>query len=769
VLHCYNRIGGDDRFRLVSLPTPLSADRIIKNEVDQVLKASNDALLILQLSESSSLISDKILTLFMLDLLGRHSILAKIYRYSVGANVIETRNITLVVKAISWVVILSFLIVFIFLSVSFSVRRDVNWQHAYVYGCCLQLLFEILVFESSSCVLLHFLFPNWIYYEVTLAITQTVVNLCAKVRVDYSNTFLNVPMFAHVSYEVAGHYPGLIVSAIVRSYFTNEPALYFGLFKDETSLKRIRNAIYKLLDPLSNILINHFLRGISQVVVPAAVLIIAYVSLWHSAASLCYVASTVLLTLLSMILGYMYHLKQARSRVRRIISKPSKASQVVPSETSGTVTHAHHAHADDADADTNADRSAQVHPLEESVVNINAEGEVADTRDILMDQVSSVFINEDSNDDSDADAERERKDFAKQEKALAQFDVHNIFKDEMEHRFDTLMLNPVHQKEAAELGLKSAVISVPSAVTLHLKNKVQPLDVDNHLNKRTSNFNQIVPINTIEDRTLNTENNSGPIVHSVAFDHSSVDEADKDGVDISGEVFPFSEQFPGSENVFPEFNAHEIFEREYLPAHKAMMKDSSHRQAAIAIGLESGSEDHDDDDLAEGHRDDSAFAFIEAKPESDSESSSDTDSNTNTSEIRMDFNLFPMTLKRNHEALRSYVTESIARGFRISNLPSRHKTSSLCGKRIFNFHYLPDDMKRNEKAEIMKYLSTAETTGYLMTNVPSGFGYDEVDAYGINRTNTQVVEENNPRDEGGTQAIDYNDLPDDLKMNISIM
>ena len=61
---------------------------------------------------------------------------------------------------------------FILFSIVYCLARDSSFQYTFVQACLLQLILEILVYETSECIVLNAVIPNMIYSEVQEIIVQ---------------------------------------------------------------------------------------------------------------------------------------------------------------------------------------------------------------------------------------------------------------------------------------------------------------------------------------------------------------------------------------------------------------------------------------------------------------------------------------------------------------------------------------------------------------------------------------------------------------------
>ncbi len=93
-------------------------------------------------------------------------------------------------------------------------------------GCIVQLLIEILLYETSECVIVNFVIPALVQNEIKIASKElhlAVDKLFDVGRFSDKSIVLNVPNYLYVSTNVAQQFPTIMESVLIRSYQTCWP------------------------------------------------------------------------------------------------------------------------------------------------------------------------------------------------------------------------------------------------------------------------------------------------------------------------------------------------------------------------------------------------------------------------------------------------------------------------------------------------------------------------------------------------------------------
>ena len=112
-----------------------------------------------------------------------------------------------------------------YFSILRGLQRGLDWQRLYCVGCVIQLLVEVLFYETSECVIVNFFIPNLARTEVqgvTFAIYQAIQSICSS-NSQSSVPILDAPRYLFLSTRLAEKFPNLLESVIVRSYHSYSP------------------------------------------------------------------------------------------------------------------------------------------------------------------------------------------------------------------------------------------------------------------------------------------------------------------------------------------------------------------------------------------------------------------------------------------------------------------------------------------------------------------------------------------------------------------
>lgn len=115
---------------------------------------------------------------------------------------------------------------FVYFSMLRGLQRGLDWQRLYCIACIIQLLVEVLLYETSECAMVNFFIPNLARTEVqgvTFAIYQAIQSICSSNNFDMKIPILDAPRYLFLSTRLAERFPNLLESVIVRSYHSYSP------------------------------------------------------------------------------------------------------------------------------------------------------------------------------------------------------------------------------------------------------------------------------------------------------------------------------------------------------------------------------------------------------------------------------------------------------------------------------------------------------------------------------------------------------------------
>ena len=230
-------------------------EEVIKSELEYVQRESHVKHEKLRLATDQQ-VGLEILHLFVLDLLGRDTPVAKIFLSKSEEDFRHEMVVTPQVKVAAWLGVVMLNFFFIFFSLLRGIERGTEWQRLFAMACVLQFIVEIVFYETTECAIVNFIIPDLVKKEVVAvgdALRMTISKVCdAKygpagegfVAVDHDSPFnspragslpshmvsmnddnlcLDAPQYLFVSQGVAQKFPNLVESVIVQSYHTYSP------------------------------------------------------------------------------------------------------------------------------------------------------------------------------------------------------------------------------------------------------------------------------------------------------------------------------------------------------------------------------------------------------------------------------------------------------------------------------------------------------------------------------------------------------------------
>lgn len=171
----------------------------------------------------------EILHLFMLDLLGRKTLAAKVFQEKFGEEFGHSRVVVEAQKLGARLALLGVNAFFMYYVVLKGFQKGLAWQEQYVACCLVQVGVDILLFETVECAWLNYLVPQYVHDEVASAaeklrsLTQRIARTSANTEEarpvpEEAKFFLNAPQHLFVSTKLAKKKPQLLESMIVGSY-----------------------------------------------------------------------------------------------------------------------------------------------------------------------------------------------------------------------------------------------------------------------------------------------------------------------------------------------------------------------------------------------------------------------------------------------------------------------------------------------------------------------------------------------------------------------
>jgi hypothetical protein len=169
----------------------------------------------------------EILHLFMVDLLGRNTAAAKIFKEKFGEEFADSQVVLVAQKYAAGGLMFGLNAFFLYFVLLKGLEKGQAWQLQYVVCALIQVAIDLFIFETTECIWLNVVVPHTVQAEVVEAASILASTAEAAVDPPSVNTkdspFLNAAAYLFVSARVARAYPQLLESLIVRSYSNHLP------------------------------------------------------------------------------------------------------------------------------------------------------------------------------------------------------------------------------------------------------------------------------------------------------------------------------------------------------------------------------------------------------------------------------------------------------------------------------------------------------------------------------------------------------------------
>jgi hypothetical protein len=133
--------------------------------------------------------------------------------------------VTKLAKAVAWVCVVLLNFFFVYFSMQRGLQRGLDWQRVYCVACVIQMIAEVVFYETSECAIVNYFIPDLARTEVqgvTYAIHQAIQSMFSSVA-DAKIPILDAPRYLFLSTRLAERFPDLLESVIVRSYHSYSP------------------------------------------------------------------------------------------------------------------------------------------------------------------------------------------------------------------------------------------------------------------------------------------------------------------------------------------------------------------------------------------------------------------------------------------------------------------------------------------------------------------------------------------------------------------
>lgn len=203
----------------------INAGTLINHELVEVTKQAHEVHHCLRTANDVDK-GFEILHVFVKDLLGRNTPAARIFASKAELDfekIAVSAPLTKVCIACFLFMLNSF---FVYYTILKAYTKGLTWQVDYTQAWIAQLLLDVLLFETIQCVWIHLVLPSLVSKEVNavfLLLQATVDHLYDASYHEDGTICLNAPDYLFVSYRLAGAFPDLLESRIVKSYVNHLP------------------------------------------------------------------------------------------------------------------------------------------------------------------------------------------------------------------------------------------------------------------------------------------------------------------------------------------------------------------------------------------------------------------------------------------------------------------------------------------------------------------------------------------------------------------
>lgn len=175
-----------------------------------------------------ALIGEEIMSEFLLDIIGRGTNVARIFENNASSHYDSAEIVSLWKKVLAFLVVLTVNVACVTFAILKGSIRGKEWQQQYLFGCILQFMVEIVVFETSVILWAEVVVPQLVFDGVNSAF-RDVMHTIDALSADYAaakagavetapvNVF-NVPDHLFVSTRLARVFSDHVESSIVTRY-----------------------------------------------------------------------------------------------------------------------------------------------------------------------------------------------------------------------------------------------------------------------------------------------------------------------------------------------------------------------------------------------------------------------------------------------------------------------------------------------------------------------------------------------------------------------
>eukprot|EP00603_Paraphysomonas_imperforata_P009834 CAMPEP_0114468378 /NCGR_PEP_ID=MMETSP0104-20121206/10145_1 /TAXON_ID=37642 ORGANISM="Paraphysomonas imperforata, Strain PA2" /NCGR_SAMPLE_ID=MMETSP0104 /ASSEMBLY_ACC=CAM_ASM_000202 /LENGTH=988 /DNA_ID=CAMNT_0001641949 /DNA_START=315 /DNA_END=3278 /DNA_ORIENTATION=- len=203
----------------------------------------------------------EILHIFIIDLLGQTTSAAKIFNSMVDEDFKHSMVVTRTAKRLAWAAVVLINVFFVFFTVLRGMTSSVKWQQTFLFGVILQMLIEILLFETMECLWIHFTIPRLVSDDVAAAMltVKEAINQAFENK-QYTGS-LDTPKYFFTSRKLAEQFPSSFEASVVlsfQSYFP--PAELDVVHNNKASSAATKDSAEAAIDHKQKNVLVRFLR-----------------------------------------------------------------------------------------------------------------------------------------------------------------------------------------------------------------------------------------------------------------------------------------------------------------------------------------------------------------------------------------------------------------------------------------------------------------------------------------------------------------------------
>merc|ERR1711939_499507 len=212
----------------------MNVENLLRREIKYADTESKSTIARLK-TASDDHIGLEIIHRFVVDLLGRDTPAAKIFRSKTEEDFRQSMVVTSTAKHITWLLIFLINLFFVYFTLLRAMQRDNSWQRGFLMACVLQFVIEVFFYETVECLWINFSIPRLVCEEVesVIAAFNRTVDFAFSRKITLP--VLDAPKYFFVSHRIAKAHPQLFDSKFILAYHTMWPGIMCTKWKEGAS------------------------------------------------------------------------------------------------------------------------------------------------------------------------------------------------------------------------------------------------------------------------------------------------------------------------------------------------------------------------------------------------------------------------------------------------------------------------------------------------------------------------------------------------------